>query len=75
MRTLILTKDKSAFRCPIGTNEFDDWSKDNLYSYQITISENRKSNLKGIMQQDLNRYFGIEKRIEAKMEIRKISIW
>jgi thiol-disulfide isomerase/thioredoxin len=38
--------------------DYDEWKHDNLYCYELTVSESRKNDLLKIMQDDLKRFFG-----------------
>lgn len=71
-RTLIEVTDETPFMTPEDKNQLDEWQTKNLYSYQIALPLKEKENLQEYMQQDLNRFFGMERGIIGEIENREI---
>jgi thiol-disulfide isomerase/thioredoxin len=51
---------------PISDYNYDSWQAMHLYNYDLVIPENKSPQLFKMMQQDLQRYFNVEARIEKR---------
>ncbi|HEU5168010.1 MAG TPA: TlpA disulfide reductase family protein [Chitinophagaceae bacterium] len=67
------TKDSSNYFCPSDPNLFDDWLKSNSYNYELILPVSKEKQRYQIMQEDLNRYFDLDARIE-KRKIRSVVL-
>lgn len=72
-RTIVEVEDKTMFDKAFQKNNREVYYKNMLYSYQITLTLAEKENLKAYVQQDLNRFFGVEKGIVGGLEKRTFS--
>jgi len=60
-------KDPLKYRQPSDMSKFDEWLKTNpLYCYRLVVSEPDKTSLFGLMQEDMERYFNINVKIEKR---------
>jgi len=66
-RIILEVKNPSNLLYPADEANRDAWMSKNVYGYESRITYDRKSELYTIMQQDLNRYFPYEGRVEKRM--------
>lgn len=62
-------RNSEKYQPPSNINELDQWNIENRYSYGLMVPPDKADQLFRIMQQDLERYFGIR----AKIVKRKID--
>ena len=64
-RVKLEIRDSSRYFAPhSGPEAFDNWIKKNCYCYQLTLPKDKAANIKTYIQQDLNRYFNLNGRVE-----------
>lgn len=63
----VLTADSSRFAHPADKADYNNWYNSSCYTYQLKIPEERSAQLYAIMQQDLQRFFGVTARIERQL--------
>ncbi len=68
-RIIIESKNNENFFMPSDPNKIDEWKKQNLYSYELYYPGATLSNLRKLMQGDLNKYLNFS----ARIELRKIN--
>lgn len=75
-KLLLEVKNKKDFILPSFLKEgdlLDDWYERNTFSYEIYLPVSEQENIREYMQQDVNRFFGIEKGIEGHVEKRRFK--
>jgi thiol-disulfide isomerase/thioredoxin len=65
-RLLLEVKNVKALKIPKDTVEWDSWYESNLLCYELILPANKRKAIFNIMQQDLNRYFPYEAKIEKR---------
>ncbi|MFC0776013.1 TlpA family protein disulfide reductase [Terrimonas alba] len=61
--------DKHSYIPPLNNNKMDDWLDNHAFNYQLIVPAAMANNRFKIMQQDLQRFFDLD----AKIEIRKVK--
>jgi hypothetical protein len=65
-RLLLEVNNEKALKIPQDTLQWDLWFENNLYCYELILPANKQKKLFNNMQQDLNRYFSYEAKIERR---------
>jgi thiol-disulfide isomerase/thioredoxin len=65
-RTILELSDISKYTRPADPNAFDYWKSNYTYSYMLVLPKERKSRFFEIMKADLERYFGLDAKIERR---------
>ncbi len=65
-RIMVETRDSLRFREPGDNNLMDHWLNENTFCYESMVPPALSDNLQKIMQQDLERFFGIKGSIEKR---------
>ncbi|MGH2644191.1 MAG: hypothetical protein ACRDE2_09595, partial [Chitinophagaceae bacterium] len=65
--TVILeVKDKSKYLYPKNMGDLDKWTSENSYYYELKVPRSQSDRLYQYMQQDLERYFGVDAGAEKR---------
>jgi thiol-disulfide isomerase/thioredoxin len=70
-RVKLNVKIPEMFDFPDDKEKMDEWSKENLFSYEIKVPIDKSDSIFNWMQQDLNRYFGYSAEIKKE----KVKCW
>jgi hypothetical protein len=60
-------KDKFQYETPSNPDLLDNWLKEHAYNYELLLPVNKVKIAYKVMQQDLERYFGLEGKIEKRL--------
>lgn len=76
LRVLLNVKEPRSFLYPNWLEEgdlMDEWKISNLFSYEMALPMTDIKRLNVYMQHDLNKYFGVSKKIEGKVVTKKLK--
>jgi thiol-disulfide isomerase/thioredoxin len=65
-RIVLEVKQPESFQLPQDSRYWDEWYEKNLFCYELILPIEKANDIKTIMQQDLNRLFPFEARIEKR---------
>ena len=60
-------KDKFKYESPSNSELPDDWLKEHAYNYELLLPANKAKIAYKVMQQDLERYFDLEGKVEKRL--------